>query len=187
MRLDYVLPSKRMRVCKGCSTTFAPRNGHTAQVYCTNECYRQDRWKDHDTKQSLTCKYCERGFQIGAGRKQTYCSRRCAKQSSADKKRGRRAPLKPCSEPGCTAKVRQHSRCGPCQIAYQRRVELESEAKPIEPGPKVCGLLVRGGVCWQPIRNQVNRDGLAVIWCLTHGERIAPRYHPGDPGYPEEP
>lgn len=84
----------------------------------------------------------------------------------------------------CGKRITLGQRCGPCQIAVQYQRQFDET--PSAPGPKVCGLAVRGKVCLEALLFQVNRAGETIVWCPTHGERRMPVIRPGQPGYPNE-
>jgi hypothetical protein len=114
-----------------------------------------------------------------------YCSKSCASisQNHAARKRGK---LHRCQGyPGhqCLQVVRHKSRCEPCREKHTDAV-AQTDHGP-RPGPKMCALPVRGGLCTEVLLFQVNREGRLVTWCPTHGERVPQVIRPGSVGYPQ--
>jgi hypothetical protein len=120
-------------------------------------------------------------------RRKKFCSKSCASLNQNHKAR-KRGELRRCLGYvgyACLQVVRRKSRCEPCRERYAEQVAQRTEETPVEPGPKMCALPVRGGICREIMLFQVDRAGLTVLWCPTHGERPMPVIRPGDPDYPK--
>jgi hypothetical protein len=124
---------------------------------------------------------CGKTFVVDTGRRnREYCSQSCAAKI-ATRSRRRRVCLGYTGYT-CTQIMGRKLRCGYCREKY---FELLRQEAPIEPGPKQCALPVRGGICTEIVLFQVNRAGLTVLWCPTHGERVMPVIRPGAKEYPK--
>lgn len=140
-----------------------------------------------DRHRACKRKGCPHTFVVTTlNRRKRYCSKSCA-SINQNREAKRKAQLKRCLGylgHQCLQVVRRKSRCEPCREKHRAKVEAQADDTPPEPGPKMCALPVRGGVCREIMLFQVNRAGLTVLWCPTHGERLMPVIRPGDPDYP---
>lgn len=83
---------------------------------------------------------------------------------------------KPCQGEGCTNRTQRNRLCGNCREAKQRKLEALLTQAPL--APTICGLPIRGGRCLHAVTDQVDRQGRGVLWCVVHGERLAPVIRP---------